>query len=99
MAAQVSENKNLNPVLEDLFDPEGSEIYLKPAGQFIKTGSAVNFFTVVKEAANRGAVAIGYRINSLAQDASKGYGVVINPKKSQKVCFSEEDKIILIADE
>jgi ion channel POLLUX/CASTOR len=99
MAAQVSENKMLNPVLEDLFDPEGSEIYLKPAGDFIKIGEAVNFYTIVHEASNRGAVAIGYRISALAQDASKGYGVVINPEKDKLVNFVNEDKIIVISED
>ena len=31
--AQVSENKALSAVLVDLFDADGSEIYLKPADQ------------------------------------------------------------------
>ncbi|MHC1784237.1 MAG: NAD-binding protein [Anaerolineaceae bacterium] len=99
MAAQVSENKNLNPVLEDLFDPEGSEIYLKPVGHFIKTGEPVNFYTIVHEASSRGAVAIGYRINADSQDASRGYGVVINPDKNKLVNFVEADKIIVISEE
>lgn len=98
MAAQVSENKMLNPVLEDLFDPEGSEIYLKPVGDFIKVGEPVNFYTIVYEASNRGSVAIGYRISALAQNASIGYGVVINPEKDKLVNFATEDKIIVISE-
>jgi voltage-gated potassium channel Kch len=99
MASQISENKNLNPVLEDLFDPEGSEIYLKPAGDFVKLGQPVNFYTVVHEASTRGAVAIGYRIAAKLQEASEGYGVVINPEKSALVTYSDADKIIVISEE
>jgi hypothetical protein len=32
MLAQISECRHLNAVFADLFDPEGSEIYLRPAG-------------------------------------------------------------------
>ena len=35
MLAQVSENKDLNAVFDDLFDPDGSEIYLKPAADYV----------------------------------------------------------------
>src|SRR4029078_422370 len=35
MLSQVSENKQLAAVFADLFDPEGSEIYIKPAGDSI----------------------------------------------------------------
>ena len=53
LLAQVSENKELNAVFQDLFDPEGSEIYLKLASNYVTIGKPVNFYTVV-EAARRG---------------------------------------------
>jgi voltage-gated potassium channel Kch len=99
MLSQVSENKYLNLLFEDIFDPEGSEIYLKPAIQYITPGKAVNFYTVLEEARKRGEVAIGYRIKSYSKDASKSYGVVVNPKKSAMITFENEDKIIVIAEE
>ena len=43
MMAQVAENPRLNLVFQDLFDPEGSEIYLKPASDFVKTRGASKF--------------------------------------------------------
>lgn len=99
MLAQVSENKYLNAVFADIFDPEGSEIYLKPAADYVRPGVPVNFYTVVDEARRRGEVAIGYRIAAYAKDAGRSYGVVINPAKSQKVSFAEGDKIIVVAEE
>ncbi|RYG64991.1 potassium transporter TrkA, partial [bacterium] len=35
LMAQVSENKHLNAVFNDLFDSDGSEIYLKPASDYV----------------------------------------------------------------
>ena len=40
MLAQVSENKALNAVFADIFDPEGAEIYLKPATDYVTEGAA-----------------------------------------------------------
>ena len=36
MMTQLSENAELAEVFDDLFDPEGSEIYLKPAGDYVR---------------------------------------------------------------
>ena len=33
MMSQVAENKDLGAVLQDLFDPDGAELYLKPGGR------------------------------------------------------------------
>ena len=95
---QVSENKALNAVFTDLFDPDGSEIYLKPAGQYIRLGIPVNFYTVIEAAAQRGEVAIGYRLESASGNAEASYGVVVNPDKTKQVRFSIEDRIIVLAE-
>jgi voltage-gated potassium channel Kch len=61
MLAQVAENKALNAVFADLFDPEGAEIYLRPVPDYVQTGTPINFYTVVEAARRRREVAIGYR--------------------------------------
>ncbi len=99
LLAQVSENKELNAVFQDLFDPDGSEIYLKLASNYVTIGKPVNFYTVVEAARRRGEIAIGYRIKAQAGDASKSYGVRVNPPKSKTVTFAEWDRIIVIAED
>ncbi len=96
--AQISENKELNAVFTDIFDPEGSEIYLKLASNYVKTGEPVNFYTVVEAARQKGEVALGYRLNAHAGDAAQGYGVAVNPAKSRAVTFAEWDRIIVLAE-
>lgn len=97
--AQVSENKQLNAVFTDLFDPEGAEIYLKPAALYVQIGQPVNFYTVVAAANQRGEFALGYRQRAFAHDARQNYGLVLNPAKSQTVTFSERDCIIVLANQ
>ncbi len=98
MLAQISENKELSGVFADLFDPEGSEIYLKPAGDYVEPGRAVNFYTVAEAARRRGEVAIGYRHAAHSKEAAKAYGVAVNPKKSEKVTFAAGDQVIVLAE-
>jgi voltage-gated potassium channel Kch len=98
MMSQLSENADLEPVFQDMFDPEGSEIYLKPAGQYVDTGKPVNFYTVTEAAARRNQTAIGYRLAREAIQAPN-YGVHTNPKKSEPVTFAPEDKIIVLAED
>ena len=99
LLTQVSENKALNAVFTDVFDPDGSEIYLKPASQYVKLGEPVNFYTLVESAARRGEIAIGYRIKALSSQADKSYGVWLNPVKTDTVIFDKEDRIIVFAEE
>jgi voltage-gated potassium channel Kch len=98
MMAQLSENAELFDVFADIFDPEGAEIYLKTVSDYVTPGTPVNFYTIVEAARRRGETALGYRISTEANDASKAYGVHTNPKKSETVTFSPEDKIIVIAE-
>ena len=97
MMTQLSEDPGLEPVFQDLFDPEGSEIYLKPIGEYVDTGRPVNFHTVVEAASRRNETAIGYR---LAREAglAPSYGVHTNPRKSEKMTFAAQDKIIVLAE-
>lgn len=99
LMSQVSENKYLMRVFEDLFDADGSEIYLKPVGDYIKPGEEVNFYTVIEAAMQKGETAIGYRIASLSHDNTKAYGVNCNPVKSNKLKFTAEDKLIVLAED
>jgi len=99
MLAQVSENKRLNSVFQDIFDPEGSEIYLKPVASYVLTGKPVNFYTLVKAAQEKGETAIGYRLVADAKQADKGYGVHLNPEKTAEVVFTPGDKVIVLANE
>ncbi|HLB49529.1 MAG TPA: hypothetical protein VJL59_21155 [Anaerolineales bacterium] len=98
MLSQISENKELNAVFTDLFDPEGSEIYLKPASNYVEAGQPLNFYTVVEAARRRGEVALGYRLKAQETDVDQAYGVKVNPKKSESVTFSEGDRIIVLAE-
>ena len=95
---QLSENKRVLNVFQDLLNPEGSEIYLKPVEGYLRLDQPVNFYTVLEAARQCGEVAIGYRLNTEANDAANHYGIHLNPKKSQVISFSQGDRIISLAE-
>ena len=98
MLAQLSENKELKPIFDELFQSYGSEIYLKPIQNYIKTGEFVNFYTLVEIAAQRNETAIGYRKIELKGSSKDNFGIVINPKKQEEVLFSENDFLIVVSE-
>jgi hypothetical protein len=98
MLTQVSENKELALVFQDLFDPDGSEMYLKPIGDYVAPGSEVNFHTIVEAARRKGQVAVGYRLARTAGSAGQAYGVHLNPPKGEQVKFEDGDRVIVLSE-
>lgn len=99
MMAQVSENKALNSVFQDIFDTDGSEIYLKPMAEYVETGKPINFYTVLESARQKNETAIGYRLIADARNSAKAYGIHLNPDKSEKIIFAANDKIVVLAND
>lgn len=98
MMAQVAEQKSINAVLTDLFNPDGSEVYLRSVNHYVAIDHPVNFYTVVEAARQRGESAIGYRRKADANNMARSYGVVINPPKDQLMEFKPQDTLILLAE-
>ncbi|MFO7627523.1 MAG: hypothetical protein R6V62_09715 [Candidatus Fermentibacteraceae bacterium] len=88
LLTQISENRELKTVFQELFDPEGSEIYLKPAGIYVKYGIVTSFHTIVASAQKRGETALGYRT---------GKGMFINPAKSRPITLHPGDRVVVLA--
>ena len=99
LLTQISETRELSAVFWDLFDPDGSEIYLKPVSRYVKPGEPVNFYTVVKSASRISEVALGYRITSQRNNADDSYGITVNPVKGETVTFRKDDMIIVLAED
>ncbi len=97
IVAQLSENRELKVVFDELFDSQGAEFYLKPAEIYANLDEETNFYTVTESAIQREEIAVGYRIKAFSDIPEKYYGVVLNPHKNDKIKFSEGDRIIVLA--
>lgn len=97
MMSQLAENIGLQAVFTDLLDAQGSEIYCKPVAAYCQPGVPTRFADLVETAREYGEVAIGWRVDSLRSDATSGFGVRVNPAKSEVVTFMPGDQLVVIA--
>ncbi len=94
--AQLAGNIELKHVFDELLNPGGSEIYMRPMTDYVTIEEPVNFYTVVESAARKNHTVIGYRLANKAENMDENYGVVLAPTKSKLVHFTKLDKAIVI---
>ncbi|MDF5755046.1 potassium transporter TrkA [Spongiactinospora sp. TRM90649] len=97
LLAQLAESRHLAEVFGYLFDSRGSEIYPRPAQDYVRPDTSVTFTTVIESARRRGETAIGYRLGAKVNEAP-AYGVTLNPDKSQEITLTEDDYVIVLAE-
>lgn len=98
MLSQVSENKQLTEIFDQLFSSAGAEIYLRDAGLYVTPGESADFYTVIEAARRKGETAIGHRFEQHARSAEHFYGISVNPTKTESHVYAEGDKIIVLAE-
>ncbi|MEU6999866.1 potassium transporter TrkA [Nonomuraea sp. NPDC046570] len=98
LLTQLAENRHLGQVFDQLFSHEGSEIYLKPASDYIVPGATATFATVIEAARRRGQTAIGYRLTTSVSQAPQ-HGVTLNPDKSAPLAFQPGDRVIVLSED
>lgn len=99
LIVQLSENVELLGVFSDLFDSEGSEVYLKPATAYAAAHQPVAFASLVEAGRRRDEVVLGYRVAALADSEGDSFGVFVNPPKSSTVELGPDDSLIVLAEE
>lgn len=99
LLAQVAENAGLAAVFADLFDPEGAEIYLRPASDYVVPGREIDGHTLVAAGARRGEVVIGVRVAATPPGTpGQPDGIRVNPLKSRRLALTREDQVIVLAE-
>jgi voltage-gated potassium channel Kch len=98
MLSQVSENRQLTEVFDQLFSSDGAEIYLRDASLYVTSGQSADFYSVIEAARHKGETAIGHRFQAHARSAEHYYGVSVNPTKTDTHVYAPGDKIIVLAD-
>ncbi|MFH8976332.1 NAD-binding lipoprotein [Streptomyces sp. NPDC017890] len=95
LLAQISQNRHLAAVFEELFSADGTGVRLRPATDYVLPGTETPFATVVAAARRRGECAIGYRSHD-DSTTSPGYGMRINPPKDERRRWTAEDDVVVI---
>lgn len=96
LMTQVATNPDVVPVFEELFDTEGSEIFLRPARDYVRPGAQITFSTVVESARRQGQVAIGFRLAG-EHLCPPAYGVYLNPDRRNRITLSEADAVVVVS--
>ena len=94
MVTQISQNRELKRIFAELLCAEGSELYVRPAKNYIVTGKKTDIFTAGEAAARQQEILIGYRKQNMETGDIE---IVTNPPKSQEVLFEDSDSFIVIS--
>ncbi len=99
--AQISEEPDIQMVYDDLFQEDGSEIYVKPVELYFGSLPVeVSFADLMLLAQKRDEeVCIGYKIAALANNVEKNYGVELIPPKHEKIQLSRGDALVVVAED
>ncbi|GAU71494.1 putative lipoprotein [Streptomyces sp. NBRC 110611] len=98
LMTQISENRHLSGLFDELFSARGSEIYIKPADGYVVLDREIDFYTVVESARRQGQAAIGYRRQE-ESSLPPSYGIHLNPDKKQRLSLTAGDAVIVVAQE
>jgi voltage-gated potassium channel Kch len=98
LLSQISEHRALNDVFRSLFSPEGAEVYLRPLEDYVRLAEPLDFYTLVEAATRRNQIAIGYKLNEANGDARLHHGIYLNPRKSERVQFGPQDRLIVLSE-
>ncbi|WP_030897573.1 CASTOR/POLLUX-related putative ion channel [Streptomyces sp. NRRL S-474] len=96
LMAQISQNRHLAAVFEELFSADGTGVRMRPATDYVLTGRETAFATVVAAARDRGECAIGYRSHDSAL-TTPGHGLRINPPKNERRRWTAGDEVVVVS--
>ena len=99
--AQMSEEPAIKLVYDDLFQEDGSEIYVKPIELYFDALPATATFADLMLLAQKrdGEACIGIKIGAKAADANQNYGVNLIPPKTETFELCQGDALVVVAED
>ncbi|MEO0475269.1 MAG: hypothetical protein AAF085_04745 [Planctomycetota bacterium] len=100
LLSQISEEQSINDVYDDIFEEDGSEIYLKPASlYFNELPAEYSFADMMAIAQRRKEVCIGIKIAALETAIDQNFGVTLIPEKNTTYNLKPDDRLIVVAED
>lgn len=98
--SQISESRDIEKVYDDIFQEDGSEIYLKPATlYFDQLPIEVSFADLMALARNRDEVCLGIKLKALESSKADNNGVKLIPEKNTRYTLRPEDSLVVLAED
>jgi len=103
MFAQISEEPDIQDVYDDLFQEDGSEIYVKPAWLYFDADQlpiTCSFGDLMAHARKRdGEICLGIKVKANEQQSSENYGVSLIPPKDTVFTLQADDGLVVLAED
>ncbi len=98
--AQIAESRDIEKVYDDIFQEDGSEIYLKPAHLYLGALPAeVSFADMMGLAQKRGEICIGVKQKSLESSKMDNNGIQLIPEKNARFELRAEDSLVVLSED
>ncbi len=98
--AQLSEEPNIKAFYDDIFQEDGSEIYLKPIHLYYdKFPIEINFADLIDIAQKRDEICLGVRYKKDENKPDINFGVYLNIPKDEKVILEKEDFLVVLSED
>ena len=98
--AQISESRDIEKVYDDIFQEDGSEIYLKPTSlYFDELPVEVSFADMIRIAQRRSEVCIGVKMKAQESNKEANNGVQLIPEKNTVFTLKPEDSLVVVAED
>eukprot|EP00051_Salpingoeca_urceolata_P014006 m.177469 g.177469 ORF g.177469 m.177469 type:complete len:695 (+) comp17966_c0_seq2:173-2257(+) len=91
--AQISENRNLNPVFRELLGADGAEFYLRPARMYVWDNEEACFWDIAARARARNETALGYRVNGVNK------AIINPPDKEARRVWGPLDEVLVLSED
>ncbi|MFT6716508.1 MAG: hypothetical protein ACJA0Q_001150 [Saprospiraceae bacterium] len=98
--AQISEEPKIKKLYDNIFEEDGSEIYVKPiAMYFDEFPVKETFASILEQVSKRDEICLGLRYNGLSKDPSKNFGIVLNPPKDEIILLGKDDFLVVLSED
>ncbi len=94
IVVQICQARELKRIFQELLREEGSEIYVRPAKNYVVAGQKTDIYTACEAAARQREVLIGYRTTNPETGEMQ---IVTNPPKASEIVFGEKDCFVVIS--
>lgn len=96
ISTQISENKYLQNVLEELLNSSGSELFIRPISDYVVPETVCTLHGLQKLADSKKHIIIGCKH---FDKNTNSYSIILNPNRNLNMSFDKNDSVIILAEE
>jgi hypothetical protein len=100
ITAQISESRGIRDVYDNIFQEDGSEIYLKPLSLYFSDFPVqARFADLIAVAQTREEVCFGIKIKEQEENPNANHGVKLIPLKDEMLQLNADDCLVVVAED